>query len=288
MKKIFLDNAELEYNIFQSTTKESVNSISSIEDNIILIHGGIIADANIPLVTFSNILTKNYNILHYHRRGYGKSINKRNNFASIFQHVEDCKEIMDLLNIEKAHIVGHSLGGAIALQLTSNYPDHIESLILLEPAITGYNEINGQQVIHEFEPVIQMYDKGQKKEAIDIFMKKAIGSNYKEIIANVLPPNSFELAVTDAKTFFHEEIPSMKAWIFTKNQAKDLLHKKILHIRGIQKARKISKDREDLLNYWLPQTMTISIPNAPHMLQITNPKEVVQTMNIFLHNVNRF
>ena len=55
MKKIFLDNAELEYNIFQSTTKESVNSINSIEDNIILIHGGIIADANIPLVTFSNI-----------------------------------------------------------------------------------------------------------------------------------------------------------------------------------------------------------------------------------------
>ena len=49
---------------------------------------------------------------------------------------------MDLLNIEKAHIVGHSLGRAIALQLASNYPDHIESLILLEPAITGYNEMS--------------------------------------------------------------------------------------------------------------------------------------------------
>ena len=54
-------------------------------------------------------------------------------------------------------------------------------------------------------------------------MKKAIGSNYKETIANVLPSNSFELAITDAKTFFHEEIPSMKLWTFTKNQAKDLL-----------------------------------------------------------------
>jgi hypothetical protein len=38
---------------------------------------GIIADANIPLVTYSDILTKSYNILHYHRRGYGKSINKK-------------------------------------------------------------------------------------------------------------------------------------------------------------------------------------------------------------------
>jgi pimeloyl-ACP methyl ester carboxylesterase len=180
MKKILFDDTELEYDIFQSKNKNFVNSIDSINDNIILIHGGSMADANIPLMTFSNILSKNYNILHYHRRGYGKSINKRNNSTSIFQHVEDCKKIMDLLNMKKAHMVGHSIGGTIALQLASHYPDHIESLILLEPAITGYNEITGKQIIHEFEPLIQMYNKEQKKEAIDIFMKKAIGSNYRD------------------------------------------------------------------------------------------------------------
>ena len=35
----------------------------------------------------------------------------------------------------------------------------------------------------------------------------------------------------------------MKAWIFTKNQAKDLLDEKVLHIRGMQKARKISREK---------------------------------------------
>ena len=64
----------------------------------------------------------------------------------------------------------------------------------------------------------------------------------------------------------------MKLWKFTKNQAKDLLHKKVQHIRRFQNSRRTSKDRKDLLNYWLPQTMTISIPNAPHMIQITNQK----------------
>jgi pimeloyl-ACP methyl ester carboxylesterase len=286
MKKILLDDTELEYDIFESTNKKRIKNINNIEDYIILIHGGIMADANIPLVTFSNILSQNYNMLHYHRRGYGKSINKRNSPSTILQNVKDCKDIMDLLNIKKAHIVGHSIGGTIALQLASTYPDHIESLILLEPAITGYNIFTNQEVIEEFEPIIQMYDKGQKNEAIDIFMKTAIGYNYKEIIANVLPSHSFELAIVDAKTFFHEEIPSMKLWTFTKNQAKDLLHKKVLHVRGRQQARKISKEREDLLNNWLPQTMTTSILNAPHMIQITNPQEVVQSINLFLHNVN--
>ena len=244
MKKILLEHAELEYDIFQSAKKESIKRISSIEDNIILIHGGIIADANIPLVTFSDSLTKNYSILHYHRRGYGKSISKGDKSTDIFQQVEDCKQIMEYLNIKKAHLVGHSIGGTIALQLAAKYPEFIETLILLEPAITGYNKTTGQQVVEEFEPLIRLYDKGQKNEAIDIFMHNAIGSDYKETISRVLPSDAFELAVKDAKTFFHEEIPFMKTWTFTNNHAKKLLNKNILHIRGQKKSRKISKERK--------------------------------------------
>ena len=131
-----------------------------------------------------------------------------------------------------------------------------------------------------------MYDKGQKNEAIGVFMKIAIGINYKDIITNVLPSNSFELAVVDAKTFFHEEIPSMRSWIFTKIQTKDLINTPVLHIRGIQKTRKISEEREELLRYWLPQTVTRSISNAPHMLQITNTKEVVYLIKLFFPEDN--
>ena len=56
-----------------------------------------------------------------------------------------------------------------------------------------------------------MYDKRQTNEAVNIIMKTVIGTNHKEIIVNVLPSNSFELAVVDAQTFFHEEIPLMKS-----------------------------------------------------------------------------
>jgi pimeloyl-ACP methyl ester carboxylesterase len=154
-EKIILDNAELEYNIFQSINKESRASNNQLENNTVLIHGGIIADVNIPLVTYSDILTKSYSILHYYRREYGKNINKKNDHIGILQHVEDCREIIDFLNIKRAHIVG-----TIALQLASSYPDYIKSLILLEPAITGYNEFTNEQVIQEFQPLIQMYDEG--------------------------------------------------------------------------------------------------------------------------------
>ena len=83
-----------------------------------------------------------------------------------------------------------------------------------------------------------MYDKEQKNEAIDIFMKTAIGTNYKEIIANILPSNLFELAVVDAKTFFHGEIRSMRSWTFTKIQTKDLVNTPVLHIKRNTKDQK--------------------------------------------------
>jgi purine-nucleoside phosphorylase len=37
------------------------------------------ADANISIVIFSDILIKDYNILHYHRTGYGKALTKEIN-----------------------------------------------------------------------------------------------------------------------------------------------------------------------------------------------------------------
>ena len=106
---------ELEYNIFRSLNKETETGMNSNENNIVLIHGGIIADSNIPLVPFFDLLIKSYNILHYHRSGYGKSINKKNEYTSILKHVEDCKKLMDFLNIKRAHLIGHSIGGTITL-----------------------------------------------------------------------------------------------------------------------------------------------------------------------------
>lgn len=52
---------------YLSINNEACNN--QIENNIVLIHGGILADANIPLVTFSDILTKSYNIYYITTEG---------------------------------------------------------------------------------------------------------------------------------------------------------------------------------------------------------------------------
>ena len=61
-------------------------------------------------------------------------------------------------------------------------------------------------------PLIQIYKKGNRYEAIDNFMKTTIGLDYPDLIDKMLPDNAFDQDVIDAKTYFYDEIPAMKSW----------------------------------------------------------------------------
>jgi pimeloyl-ACP methyl ester carboxylesterase len=131
-------------------------------------------------------LIKKYQMIHYHRRGYAGSTNNKTH-VSISKQANVCLKLMQYLGIDRGHIVGHSIGGTIALQLAINYPNSVHSLSLLEPALTGYNPQGDKEVIQESTSLIQMYDKGNRSQAIDNFMKMTIGLDYSDLIDTRLP-----------------------------------------------------------------------------------------------------
>ncbi|MBV9173537.1 MAG: alpha/beta fold hydrolase [Chloroflexi bacterium] len=57
-------------------------------------------------------LTSHSRLVHYHRRGYAGSSRVAAPF-SIAQQAADCLAVLRHLGIERAHVVGHSSGGAI-------------------------------------------------------------------------------------------------------------------------------------------------------------------------------
>ena len=54
---------------------------------------------------------------------------------SIVRHVADLVETTSALGIERAHSIGHSFGGRIAMELAVAHPERVERLVLLDPAI---------------------------------------------------------------------------------------------------------------------------------------------------------
>lgn len=51
--------------------------------------------------------------------------------------MEDCKALLAHLGVEKAHFIGHSRGGVIAMLMAIDHPEMVQTLVLLEPAIMG-------------------------------------------------------------------------------------------------------------------------------------------------------
>jgi len=98
---------------------------------VILIHG-ILANSNLNW-RFPGImqrLSKNYYVIAMDLRGHGKSDKPYGKEMYGTHLVNDVCKVMEDLNINKAHIVGYSLGGFIALKFATCYPEKVYSVTI--------------------------------------------------------------------------------------------------------------------------------------------------------------
>lgn len=75
------------------------------------------------------LFKKYYRTITFDNRGVGKS-EKPNGPYTIKMLSDDTIGLMDHLGIEKAHILGVSMGGMIAQELAINHPERVEKLVL--------------------------------------------------------------------------------------------------------------------------------------------------------------
>jgi aminoacrylate hydrolase len=72
---------------------------------------------------------KSFDVVTHDHRGIGQSDLTRSGFT-VDRMAADVIGLMDALEIERAHIVGHSMGGAIAQILAIEQPKHVASIVL--------------------------------------------------------------------------------------------------------------------------------------------------------------
>jgi pimeloyl-ACP methyl ester carboxylesterase len=74
-------------------------------------------------------LANSLNLIFFDPRGCGRSIPMQKVYT-IEQMALDIIALMDHLKIPTAHLLGHSMGGRIALSMTQNFPGRVKSLIM--------------------------------------------------------------------------------------------------------------------------------------------------------------
>jgi len=74
---------------------------------------------------------KRYRCIAYSARGYTPSDVPADKDAYSYQHVmRDAVAVLDHLKIERAHLIGLSMGGYTSLHVALNHPDRVRSLVL--------------------------------------------------------------------------------------------------------------------------------------------------------------
>jgi pimeloyl-ACP methyl ester carboxylesterase len=72
---------------------------------------------------------KHYRTITFDNRGVGKS-DKPIGLYTTKMMADDTIGLMDHLRIDKAHVIGMSMGGMIAQELSINYPERVDKLVL--------------------------------------------------------------------------------------------------------------------------------------------------------------
>jgi len=105
--------------------------IEGAGEPVLLIHG---FSANIPmqwgLPGVIKELAKEYQVIAIDNRGHGRSGKPHDVKDYGLKMVEDSVRLLDHLKIEKAHVVGYSMGGFITGKLVATHPDRIISATL--------------------------------------------------------------------------------------------------------------------------------------------------------------
>jgi pimeloyl-ACP methyl ester carboxylesterase len=78
--------------------------------------------------------SKQYRVLRYDLRGFGRSDTPK----ELYSHTNDLVKILDFLNINKAHLVGLSMGGGVAVNFALQAPERVLSLTLASTGLDGY------------------------------------------------------------------------------------------------------------------------------------------------------
>lgn len=98
---------------------------------VVLVHGGLVD--NRLWDDQMGPLSKDFRVVRYDLRGFGKSP------ATTGQYwpTEDLRALLDFLKIEKATVVGLSLGGIVAADFALEHPERVERLVFVGAGLRG-------------------------------------------------------------------------------------------------------------------------------------------------------
>lgn len=239
---------------------------------LIIMHGVFGSSDNWQ--TLGKVFAENFKVYLVDLRNHGNSPH-----SDAFDYdlmVKDVVELMDDEDLNKTHILGHSMGGKVAMHLATKHPDRVDKLVVVDIA-PKYYPPHHQQIFDGFHSV-DLENLDNRKDA-DEQMSKVI-SNFSVrqfILKNLdrkkdgsfgwkLNVDAIERAVENVGEGIEGDIS------FDGNT---------LFIAG-SKSDYIKDEDHDLIRQHFPKALIATVKDAGHWVHAEKPKELGEMVMEFL------
>jgi len=113
---------------------QTLGDQTSGKSPLVLLHGLFGSGDNWG--TVAKHFSQHYQVISVDLRNHGRSPHRDS--QTYTEMAIDLLELCDTLGLDRIHLVGHSLGGKVAMQFATQYPDKLEKLIVVDMAIRTY------------------------------------------------------------------------------------------------------------------------------------------------------
>lgn len=225
--------------------------------------------------SIARMLEGNYQCILVDLRNHGRSPHHEEmNFQVM---AADIKELMDDLDIDEAIIIGHSMGGKVAMQFAIDHPDRVSKLIVIDIAAKAYQP-HHDDVITAIESVIPSEIK-ERSEAEQI-LRSYLGHDEATVQflmknLNRMPEGGFEWKANMPVILDHYEE------ILESIRSDTPIDKPALFIRGALSGSLKDEDWPEIKSLF-PQAQLITIANAGHWVHADQPEALISALRTFM------
>ncbi|MCF8362246.1 MAG: alpha/beta fold hydrolase [Prolixibacteraceae bacterium] len=255
-------------------------------DPIVILHGLYGSSDN--WMTIARKLSEKYKVITVDQRNHGAS--PHDSSHTYEDMVTDLAWLFHELELEHAHILGHSMGGKTAIAFAADYPEKTKSLIVADIAPTNYLKNPASSLQYDFHKNIlealqntELSDFKTRKEIdkhlagsitqkfVRQFILKNLHRNkgkyeWKINVKALLENLNHIISGVDSDTF-DDRIPIMKY--------------PVLFIKG-ELSGYIDEEGEKSIKKMYPEAEIVTIEGASHLLHAEKPEEFIKIVTDFL------
>jgi 3-oxoadipate enol-lactonase len=217
---------------------------------------------------------KYHQVIRYDIRGIGKSARP----LEPFSHSRDLYALLKFLKVKKAHIVGLSFSGAIAIDFALDYPEMADHLIL---AATGTSSDAKSKA--NLDGILALSSMA-KKEGIARMIQFILDLPFFISQENSAAREKIRKIYLDNRDMFDSEFPLITLWHPTEPPAGEKLseiHAPALILLG-ENDHPAYKAITDNLVSGISGSRRVVIPGGAHLLHLDKPEEFNRAVLEFL------